>query len=367
MSELGSSDSSRLPRIVLGSAVELELKSMKPPVVTSTIDLQAPGKQIGHLQYPRLSNKGGWAFDLVPIAVIARGEGPTILVSGGNHGDEYEGQIAALRLIHELKPELVNGRIIIIPVISMDAAWASTRLWPSGVNFNRSFPGRPDGSPNEQLADYFSRVIFPMVDVVIDMHSGGTGFWFLPCSHMHVVADAGQRKAMLDAMLAWNSDVHFLYSDVNGDGLLPVEAEKQGKIVVTTELGGGGRVPEPVNRLAWSGLLNVLRHFGAIEGNVETRESLGLPPAQLIDGRDSDNCVNTDEAGFWENLHEPGVALAAGDPVGRLWFPSNPAREPRTFVAPRDGILTVIRATTPTLIGDNVFVMGQSISVSDLS
>jgi predicted deacylase len=340
---------------------------MQPPVVTSTIDLMAPGKQIGHLRYPRLSNRGGWAFDLVPVAVIARGDGPTILVCGGNHGDEYEGQIAALRLIHEVEPTLVHGRIIIIPVISTEAAWASTRLWPSGANFNRSFPGRPDGSPNEQLADYFSRVLFPMSDVVIDMHSGGTGFWFLPCSHMHVVADPAQRQAMLAAMLAWNSDVHFLYSDLNGDGLLPVEAEKQGKIVVTTELGGGGRVPEAVHRLAWSGLLNVLRHVGTLEDPVETRESLGRPPAQLIDGRDPDNCVNTDEAGFWENLYEPGVSLAAGDPVGRLWFPATPAREPRTFVAPRDGILTVIRATTPTLIGDSLFVMGQPITADELS
>ncbi len=43
-------------------------------------------------------------------------------------------------------------------------------------------------------------------------------------------------------MLAWNSDFHFLYIDVAGHGLLPVEAESQGKIVVTTELGGGGHV-----------------------------------------------------------------------------------------------------------------------------
>ena len=28
-------------------------------------------------------------------------------------------------------------------------------------------------------------------------------------------------------MLAWNSDFHFLYVDVNGNGLLPVEAENQ--------------------------------------------------------------------------------------------------------------------------------------------
>ncbi len=156
----------------------------------------------------------------------------------------------------------------IIPVISTAASKANTRMWPSGANFNRSFPGSPDGSPDRQLADYFTRVLFPMSDVVIDMHSGGRTAWFTPCSHMHVVDDPAQRKAMLEGMLAWNSDFHFLYVDVNGNGLLPVEAEDQGKIVITTELGGGGRVPEPVHRLAWSGLTNVLRHVGVLEGEV---------------------------------------------------------------------------------------------------
>ncbi len=76
---------------------------MLPPSVSSTIDLSASGKQIGRLRYPRISNNGGWAYDLVPIATIANGDGPTVLVSGGNHGNEYEGQIACLRLIDEIE------------------------------------------------------------------------------------------------------------------------------------------------------------------------------------------------------------------------------------------------------------------------
>ena len=210
--------------------------------VSCTIDLGAAGKQVGRLQLPRISNTGGWASSFVPIACVANGSGPTVLVLAGNHGDEYEGQVAALRLIQELEPEQVSGRVIVIPVLSGDASKACTRLWPSGANFNRSFPGSVDGPPNEQLADYLTRFLFPAADVVIDIHSGGRTAWFLPCSHMHVVDDLDQRRAMLAGMQAWNSDHHFLYIDVNGAGLLPVEAENQGKVVITTELGGGGRV-----------------------------------------------------------------------------------------------------------------------------
>ena len=49
-----------------------------PPAVTSTIDLEAPGKQIGRLQYPKISNTAGWAYEFVPIASFANGEGPTV-------------------------------------------------------------------------------------------------------------------------------------------------------------------------------------------------------------------------------------------------------------------------------------------------
>jgi predicted deacylase len=140
-----------------------------------------------------------------------------------------------------------------------------------------------------------------------------------------------------------------------------------GKTVITTELGGGGRVPAHVHQLAWSGLTNVLRHVGVLKGTVETRDSLGLPPAQILDGRDPENYVNADEPGFWESLLEAGDAVRAGDPVGRLWFPDRPDRHPRTFTAPLDGVLVVVRAMTPTLAGDSLFVTGQAISASELS
>ena len=335
--------------------------------VSCTIDLAAPGKQVGRLQLPRISNTGGWASSFIPIASVANGEGPSVLVLGGNHGDEYEGQVAALRLIQELEPERISGRITIIPVLSTAASKANTRMWPSGINFNRSFPGSADGAPDQQLADYITRFLFAQADVVIDMHSGGRCAWFIPCSHMHVVDDAEQRRAMLAGMQAWNSDYHFLYIDINGTGLLCVEAENQGKLVITTELGGGGRVPAAVHQLAWSGLTNVLRHLGVLEGEVETRASLGKPDAIILDGRDPANYVTAEEDGIFEGLLEPPVEVKAGDAVGRMWFPDSPGRPPEVLRAPLDGVLAVIRAIPVTEAGDGVFTTGQPIAAAALA
>jgi len=153
---------------------------------------------------------------------------------------------------------------------------------------------------------------------------------------------------------------------VNGTGLLPVEAEGQGKLVITTELGGGGRVPAPVHRLAWSGLTNVLRHVGVVDGEVETRSTLGLPPAVILDGRNPANIVLSPEDGLFEALLEPGDPVAAGQPVGRLWFIDRPDRSPIEIEAPLDGFVAVTKAIPVTEQGDCVFVLGQQIDRAEL-
>ena len=311
---------------------------------------------------PRSSNTAGWASTYVPIVTVANGSGPTVLVLGGNHGDEYEGQVAALELARGLRPEQVSGRVIVVPVLSMDASKAGTRLWPSGANFNRSFPGSPGGPANEQLADFLTRVLFPPSDVVVDMHSGGRSTYFIVCSHMHVVDDTEQRRRMLEGMLAWNTDFHYLYIDVAGSGLLPVEAENQGKVVVTTELGGGGHVTAATHRIAREGLANVLRWSGVLEGEVVTRDD-----AVILDGRDPRNYLFAPESGVFEALVDPGEAVSAGQPVGRSHFVERPDRPPEVIEAELDAVVCGIRAISTTVQGDSVVVTGQPIDRRELA
>jgi predicted deacylase len=339
-----------------------------PHVVECNIDLAGNGRQVGYLQVP--AGKAAGAGARVPIASIANGTGPTVVVSGGNHGDEYEGQIAALRLVRELDPAQVAGRIIVVPVISMEASRAHTRLWPTGENFNRSFPGNPDGPPIEQLAHFFSTVLFPAADVVIDMHSAGAIGWIPACSHMCVARDKNQRRQMLEAMEAWNSDFHFLYtSDAN---YLPNEAERQGKIVVTTELGGTTRIPVAVQELAWSGLTNVLRHVGVLEGKVVTRASLGLPPAKLIDCRFDDGRVGQVVSGLFDNIVspatglfevmvEPGSQVREGQSLGRIWSPDDPTTPPVEVKSPLTGYLMGLKTLPPVEKGQSLAMVGRQL------
>ncbi len=340
---------------------------MSASPILCTIDLEAAGKQFGGLQVPRSSNASGWSSHYVPIVSVAGGDGPTALVIGGVHGDEPEGQVAALNLARELLPEQVRGRVIVIPCVSIDASRAYTRLWPTGANMNRSFPGSPDGSADEQLAHFLSAVLFPLADIVVDMHSGGRTGLCLPWSEMHWVDDGEQRRRMVDGMLHWNTDWCCVYIDIAGTGLLVGEAERQGKIVVSTELGGGGHVTAAIHRLAASGLRNVLRRFGVIEGEAVTRVSLGLPEPVLLMATELDDYLLAPESGLFETLVDLGQRVAVDEPVGRIHFVERPDREPELIRSKSAGTVCVVRAIATTDQGDNVVVVAREAELAELA
>ncbi len=333
-----------------------------PSPIRSSVDFTRPGKQFGHLYVPYSYNLGGWANLMLPIAVVSRGDGPTVLALAGNHGDEYPGQVAIMRLLRELTPEQVRGRIILIPTLTMPAAKAATRLSPlDGKNFNRCFPGNPAGTVSEIVAHYLTTELFPLADVVIDIHTGGRSVDFYPCAHMHLVPAGPQREKMLAGTEAWNTDFCFLYADIAGTGLLPVEAENQGKVVLTTEMGGSENVTAQVHRLTQSGLRNVLIHVGVLKGKPQTRADLGLPPTRWVQSLDWDDYRFAPESGVYENIVPLGQAVKAGQSVGAIHFLERPERAEVPVVANADGILIATRAPSIVAQGDCVACIAREV------
>lgn len=336
-------------------------------MIHTSLDFDRRGKQQGFLQVPYSHNLGGWANVMIPATVIANGEGPTVLVLGGNHGDEYQGQIAAMKLARETTPDQVTGRLILIPSLNFPAALAATRLSPiDGMNLNRAFPGEAEGSVTSQIAHYLTQVLFPLSDVVIDIHSGGRSMEFVPCAHMHLVADRGQRARMFAAMMAWGTDFVFLYADIAGSGLLPVEAENQGKLVVTTELGGGEGIPASVHRIAQEGLRNVLVHVGLLKGEVRTRASLGQPPTILTQALNREDYLLAPESGVFEICVDLGAPVRRGETVGLLHHLERPDRPPEVITAQGDGFLITMRSPCLTSQGDCVAVIARQVSEDEV-
>ncbi|MCB1210545.1 MAG: succinylglutamate desuccinylase/aspartoacylase family protein [Verrucomicrobiales bacterium] len=332
-------------------------------MVITSLDLDKPGKQQGFLQVPYSHNLGGWANVMIPITIVSGGKGPTVLALGGNHGDEYQGQIAIMKLARELGPGMVKGRVILIPSLNFPAARAATRLSPvDGMNMNRAFPGDAEGHVTSQIAHYLRTVLFPISDVVIDIHSGGRSMEFVPCAHMHLVSDREQRAKMFAAMLAWGTEFCFIYADIAGTGLLPVEAENQGKLVVTTELGGGECIPASVHRIAQSGLRNVLTHVGALKG----REKVRKAPPIITKATNREDYILAPESGIFEVCVDLGTKVKKGQIVGYIHHLERPDRAPEEIITQSAGYLITMRAPCLTQQGDCVAVIARRVSESEV-
>ena len=222
--------------------------------------------------------------DLKPSNVLLAEDGPRVIDFGISRAVESTMLTQAGLVVGSpgfMSPEQATGYEVGPPASATDttgmgSAQVST-VWLVAAGPSAALAGwRAPLLPDEQLADFITRFLIPRADIVVDMHSGGRGSICPPWSEMHLVDDAEQRRQMVEGMLAWNTDFYFVYIDVAGSGLLVGEAERQGKIVVSTELGGGGQVTAATHRVAQSGLANVLRHFGVLAGKAATRQELGL-------------------------------------------------------------------------------------------
>jgi predicted deacylase len=338
--------------------------------VACSFELSIAGKNKGYLIIGDSTNNSGWANYQVPIISIKNGDGPTVLVLGGNHGDEYEGQIAAATLARKLTVEEVSGRVIIIPCLSQEASRNGNRLWPDGANFNRVFPGNENGAIHGKLADFMSTELFPICDGVLDMHSGGRSMYFIPSSNMTWVADLSQRQKLLKNMLAWNSDFHMVGGEqigTNPYSLLNRDAERQGKSVSTGEFGGCGYTTPQSLKVINEGLENFLKAFGVLKAPPITRADQGRKPATIIDIRDSRGFINAPRAGIYENLVCLGGELSVGDVVGQIHDVDHPDIAPTLVKSPIRGVVGVIRGFPPVTTGDCVCVVGvKRASITEL-
>ena len=177
----------------------------------------------------------------MPIAVLAGGAGPTVLLAAGVHGDEYEGPIALRRLIERTAPAALRGRLIMLPALNLPAVRAARRTSPvDGGNLNRAFPGDPDGGPTAQIAWYVERMLLPHCQAAIDLHSGGTAAEYLPCAYVY--AGGPQSAAKTALAHAFGAPLAVVVGATAETRSLSAACERAGVPMISAELGGGGFV-----------------------------------------------------------------------------------------------------------------------------
>lgn len=302
----------------------------------TTVDLEKPGKQLGFVMIPHSPHDDAWGVTRVPIAVIANGKGPTVVIEGGNHGDEYEGPITICELIRNLDPSQIQGRLFLMPAMNVHAVMAGQRTSPvDGLNFNRTFPGDPRGTITQQISDFLSQEIFPRSDAFLDLHSGGSSLDLMPSAIIEPTDNPDLHRKNVAAVRAFDAPLIVVVSNLGDPRTATATACRAGLVTLGTEMAGGGTVRPDALEICRRGVRNVLTHFGVLPG----ASSPARTDAPLYELPGSRAFVYATADGIFEPYHPNGREVRAGEAAGRIHCTWDPTRPPEVLHYQADGIL----------------------------
>jgi predicted deacylase len=183
---------------------------------------------------------------------------PLALITAGVHGDEYEGPAAIAALARLLDPHTLAGSVIAVPVVNPMAFTAAQRLSPDGGNLARTFPGIVGGTPTGQLAAWFFERVAKCASHIIDLHSGGIDYRFLPLVGFYGAPATGNPS--FDA--ARHFGLEHLWQLPETPGVLSCEAWKLGITAIGAEYLGAAQL-SPAGVTAYTnGVLSCLAEWG---------------------------------------------------------------------------------------------------------
>ena len=189
----------------------------RPSSAFLTVDLgEARASRPAFLMIPHSPHDDAWgATRDTRSPMIKNGSGPTVIIEGGNHGDEYEGPITICGLIRDLDPGRVQGRLILMPANNVHAVMAGQRTSPvDGLNFNRTFPGDPRGTITQQISAFVSDHILPIGDAFLDLHSGGSSLDIIPSAIVEPTDDPALHKRNVAAVQAFDAPMMVVISNL---------------------------------------------------------------------------------------------------------------------------------------------------------
>lgn len=323
---------------------------------TSEIDLDAEGKHHGYVRIPFSSHRSAYGWLPVPIMTIKSGEGPTALLIGANHGDEYEGVSIFIDLFQKLSPEDIAGRIIFLPAANAPAAFAGRRTSPldhdGEGNLNRLFPGLKNGPPTDTIAWFITNELVPRSDAIFDLHSAGSSSNHWPSCKIRLMGDERKDAMQMEFLELFGAPLALVGDRVHESTLSGV-ALPQDIIYVSTELGGAGTITPWIRDMGDQGLKRCLKRMGILPADFPTDEPRFK--TQKMNMQNEENYIFAYEEGMFEPRVEVGDKVEDGQFAGYIWNIKQPWKAPTELFFKRGGTVFTKRHPALCQIGDTLF------------
>ena len=225
----------------------------------------------------------------LPVAVVnGASEGRTLYIQAASDGDELNGVGVLRRVVPQLDPAEMSGTILVVGIANYFAFQMGEHRNPiDDTKLNRAYPGDEDGTSTERIAAA-TFAAATRADLALDLHQGSTSRMInevrVRCGKRHRL-----HEECLDLAKVFGCG-HVL--DQKGpDGQLARAAPDEGVPTVDPELGGSVGWDEGSIEIGVEGVFNVLRHYGFLDGQVDTEtqtratgfDQYGAPAGGFVD------------------------------------------------------------------------------------
>jgi hypothetical protein len=280
-------------------------------------------------------------IDLNIFAYRGKEPGPSLLLTGGVHGDEINGIEIVRRLIKENQLMPDKGMVIAIPLVNIYGFIYNSRELPDGRDLNRCFPGSENGSLANRLAYILIKKIVPLIDYGVDFHTGGNRLSNYP--QIRCITDN-----MLNMELAQAFAAPFTINSELIDKSFRKEVNRLGKTILVYEGGESLRLDELAINEAKAGVYRLMQHLGMKNFNM-------LP--QKTNVLNHNSWIRAKTSGIFNTYVEYGAKVYKNQPMAAI---TDPYGKTNTIIkCPHDAYIIGLNNMPVINAGDALIHLGN--------
>jgi predicted deacylase len=296
--------------------------------------------------------------------VVGKRDGPTLGITATVHGDETLPAYALRQLVGKIDTSAMSGRLVVIPIANPMAFNAFGRQSPElhgATDLFEVFPGKRSGNITQRIASIIAEQLIDLVDVYIDIHSGGAGGRIQYRLEYDPAAHADVQTASINLCRAFGIGV----VHENGHRGSPVHyANGRGIPAILAELGGPWLGPDMANPMIddiQQGLSNVMASIGMLP------QSLAIAPKkQLVIPKSARTDIDPAGGGYlvscFERFADLGTLLQAKTKLGEL-IDLYSFQTIQQLSVPEDSYLFFSRYSGQVEVGNKGFALARASAV----
>ncbi|MFW9954316.1 MAG: succinylglutamate desuccinylase/aspartoacylase family protein [Candidatus Thorarchaeota archaeon] len=260
----------------------------------------------------------------IPVLVMNGAKnGPTLLVVSTQHGIEIQGVEVVHRVLRErVNPKELRGAIIGIPVENPLAymhhqylSWIDNQDLGGGGSGSLLTADRPHGTATERLAYALWHEAWSKADLVINIHCNVRPDDLI---FQEILIGNPKTKPGLEKMAA-AFGVTTIVDDTPINPKAPPTlgnlADQKGVPVLLMELIDGRCISEPSTSAGVRGVLNIMKAFDMIDGEIEPQTGFPIIPGKCR----FQGIIRANKGGLIRFLKKPGEFLEKGEVFAEIY------------------------------------------------